>query len=215
MWRSLSSVSELGAIGGGGWRYSWGPQEDTASIATIRHALELGINWIDTAAVYGLGHSEEVIGRLLRELSPSERPMVFTKCGLVWDDRDPMAEPRRILKPESLISEENATRRCVGSVWIGSISTSFIGPTKPAHQLRSPWAEMVRLIKQGKIRLAGVSIFDVSLLQRCEVIRHVDLLQPPFSLIHREAAAHEIPWCAEHKTGVICYSPMQSGLLTV
>jgi aryl-alcohol dehydrogenase-like predicted oxidoreductase len=210
--RSLFVGFGAWTIGGGGWRYSWGPQEDTASIATIRHALELGINWIDTAAVYGLGHSEEVIGRLLRELSPSERPMVFTKCGLVWDDRDPMAEPRRILKPESIRRECDASLRRLGVDRIDLYQ--FHSPDETGTPVEESWAEMVRLIKQGKIRLAGFSNFDVSLLQRCEVIRHVDSLQPPFSLIHREAAAHEIPWCAEHKIGVICYSPMQSGLLT-
>src|SRR3989454_10200749 len=102
------------AIGGGGWAFSWGPQDDGASLATMRHALELGINWIDTAAVYGLGHSEEVVGRLLRELSPTARPLVFTKCGLVWDAHDRMAEPRRALKPESIRAEYDAALRPLG-----------------------------------------------------------------------------------------------------
>src|ERR1700676_3503158 len=93
------------AIGGAGWAFSWGPQDDAVSLATMRHALELGINWIDTAAVYGLGHSEEVVGRLLRELPRSKRPLIFTKCGLVWDENDPMAAPRRVLKPDSIRRE--------------------------------------------------------------------------------------------------------------
>jgi aryl-alcohol dehydrogenase-like predicted oxidoreductase len=200
------------AIGGGGWRYSWGPQDDAASIATMRHAMELGINWIDTAAVYGLGHSEEVIGRLLRELSPAERPMVFTKCGLVWDERDRTAEPRRMLKPDSIRRECDASLRRLGVDRIDLYQ--FHWPDESGTPVEESWGEMVRLIEQGKVRLGGVSNFDVPLLQRCEAIRHVDSLQPPFSVIHREAAAREIPWCAEHKTGVICYSPMQSGLLT-
>src|SRR3979409_1731274 len=200
------------AIGGGGWRYSWGPQDDDASIATMRHSLELGISWIDTAAVYGLGHSEEVIGRLLRELPPSERPLVFTKCGLVWDERDPMAEPRRVLKPESIRKECEASLRRLGVQRIDLYQ--FHWPDQTGTPVEESWTEMVRLIEQGKVRMGGVSNFDVPLLERCETIRHVDSLQPPFSLIHRQAAAREIPWCAKHNTGVICYSPMQSGLLT-
>ena len=200
------------AIGGGGWAFSWGPQDDAASLATMRHALELGINWIDTAAVYGLGHSEEVVGRLLRELSPAARPLVFTKCGLVWDAHDRMAEPRRVLKPESIRAECDASLRRLGVERIDLYQ--FHWPDETGTPVEDSWGEMVRLIEKGKVRAAGVSNFNVNLLERCETIRHVDSLQPPFSLIRREAAAHEIPWCAEHRTGVICYSPMQSGLLT-
>ena len=200
------------AIGGGGWAFSWGPQDDAASLATMRHALELGINWIDTAAVYGLGHSEEVVGRLLRELSPTARPLVFTKCGLVWDAHDRMAEPRRVLKPESIRAECDASLRRLGVERIDLYQ--FHWPDETGTPVEDSWGEMVRLIEKGKVRAAGVSNFNVNLLERCEAIRHVDSLQPPFSLIRREAAAHEIPWCAEHRTGVICYSPMQSGLLT-
>src|SRR5580704_16812291 len=97
------------AVGGGGWSYGWGPQDDTASLAAMRHALELGVNWIDTAAVYGLRHSEAVVGRLLNDLRPAHRPFVFTKCGLVWDDRNPMSPPQRILKPESIRTECEAS----------------------------------------------------------------------------------------------------------
>jgi aryl-alcohol dehydrogenase-like predicted oxidoreductase len=200
------------AIGGGGWSYSWGPQDDAASLATMRHAIELGITWVDTAAVYGLGHSEEVVGQLLREIPASQRPLVFTKCGLVWDERNPMAEPRRVLKPESIRKECEASLRRLGVERIDLYQ--FHWPDETGTPVEDSWAEMVRLIEQGKIRMAGVSNFDVPLLERCESIRHVDSLQPPFSLIRREAAARVIPWCAEHKTGVICYSPMQSGLLT-
>lgn len=201
------------AIGGGGWAYSWGPQDDAASLATMRHAVGLGITWIDTAAVYGLGHSEELVGRLLHELpKDSGRPLVFTKCGLVWDERDPMAEPRRVLKPESIRRECDASLRRLGVDRIDLYQ--FHWPDETNTPVEDSWAEMVRLIEQGKIRLAGVSNFDVSLLERCETVRHVDSLQPPFSLIRREAAAREIPWCRKHGTGVICYSPMQSGLLT-
>jgi aryl-alcohol dehydrogenase-like predicted oxidoreductase len=200
------------AIGGGGWAYSWGPQDDHASLLTMRHALDLGITWIDTAAVYGLGHSEELVGRLIKNLPPSDRPMVFTKCGLVWDKQNPMAEPKRVLKPESIRKECDASLRRLGLERIDLYQ--FHWPDEFGTKVEDSWAEMVRLIDQGKIRMAGVSNFDVPLLQRCEAVRHVDSLQPPFSLIRREAAADLIPWCAKHNTGVICYSPMQSGLLT-
>jgi aryl-alcohol dehydrogenase-like predicted oxidoreductase len=200
------------ALGGGGWSYGWGPQDDNASVATLRHALDLGINWIDTAAIYGLGHSEEVVGLLLRELPASERPLIFTKCGLISDEQNRMAEPRRVLKPESIRRECEASLRRLGVERIDLYQ--FHWPDETGTPVEDSWGEMVRLIKQGKVRLGGVSNFDVQLLERCEAIRHVDSLQAPFSLIRREAAAREIPWCAEHGTGVICYSPMQSGLLT-
>jgi aryl-alcohol dehydrogenase-like predicted oxidoreductase len=200
------------AIGGGGWTYSWGPQDDAASIATMRHAWELGITWIDTAAVYGLGHSEEVVGRFLRELPASQRPLVFTKCGLVWDERNPMAEPKRNLKPESIRRECDASLRRLGVERIDLYQ--FHWPDESGTPVEDSWSEMGRLLEQGKIRMAGVSNFDVPLLERCEAIRHVDSLQPPFSLIRRQAAEREIPWCLEHGTGVICYSPLESGLLT-
>jgi aryl-alcohol dehydrogenase-like predicted oxidoreductase len=200
------------AIGGGGWAFGWGPQDDADSLATMRRALELGINWIDTAAVYGLGHSEEVVGRLLRDLRPTERPLVFTKCGLVWDERDRMKEARRILQPESIRREAEASLRRLGVERIDLYQ--FHRPDETGTPVEDSWETMVRLIEQGKVRAAGVSNFDASLLQRCEAIRHVDSLQPPFSPIRRDAAAREIPWCAEHETGVIVYSPMQAGILT-
>jgi aryl-alcohol dehydrogenase-like predicted oxidoreductase len=200
------------AIGGGGWAFGWGPQDDNASLAAMRHALERGVNWIDTAAVYGLGHSEEVVGRLLRELPAGDRPLVFTKCGLVWDDRNPMAEARRDLRPESIRREVEASLRRLGVEQIDLYQ--FHWPDETSTPVEASWREMVRLVEQGKVRAAGVSNFDVALLERCEAIRHVDSLQPPFSLIRREAAEAEIPWCADHGTGVIAYSPMQSGLLT-
>src|SRR5438552_12731437 len=200
------------AIGGGGWAFGWGPQDDADSLAAMRRALELGINWIDTAAVYGLGHSEEVVGSLLRELPAGERPLVFTKCGLAWDARDPMKEARRVLRPDSIRKECDASLRRLGVERIDLYQ--FHWPDETGTPVEDSWAEMVRLMEQGKIRMAGVCNFDVPLLERCEAIRHVDSLQPPFSLIRRQAAANEIPWCIEHKTGVICYSPMESGLLT-
>src|SRR5438105_6768797 len=200
------------AIGGGGWTYGWGPQDDKASEDSMRRAIELGVNWIDTAAVYGLGHSEEVVGRFVRSLPTSEWPFIFTKCGLIADERNPMEEPKRVLKPESIRAECEASLRRLGIERIDLYQ--FHWPDEIGTRVEDSWAEMLRLIEQGKVRLGGVSNFDVGLLDRCTAIRHVDSLQPPFSLIHRDAGAQLIPWCDTHKTGVICYSPMQSGLLT-
>jgi aryl-alcohol dehydrogenase-like predicted oxidoreductase len=200
------------AVGGGGWSFGWGPQEDVSSLATMRHALDLGVNWIDTAAVYGLGHSEEVVGRLLRELPPNERPYVFTKCGLIWDELAPMELPKRVLHPGSIRRECEASLRRLGIERIDLYQ--FHWPDESGTAVEDSWAAMLKLVEEGKVRAAGVSNFDISLLDRCEAVRHVDSLQPPFSLINRAVAASEIPWCESHHTGVICYSPMQSGLLT-
>jgi len=200
------------AIGGGGWAFGWGPQDDADSLAAMHRALELGINWIDTAAVYGLGHSEELVGRLLRELPSGDRPLVCTKCGLVWDERDRMKEARRVLRPDSIRKECEASLRRLGVERIDLYQ--FHRPDETGTPVEDSWHAMVRLVEEGQVRAAGVSNFDVALLERCEAIRHVDSLQPPFSLIRRDVAAREIPWCAEHDTGVIVYSPMQTGLLT-
>jgi len=200
------------SVGGGGWSYGWGPQDDSDSIDTMQHGLDLGINWIDTAAVYGLGHSEEVVGRLLRKLPASARPYVFTKCGLIWDDDNRMKEPGRVLKPDSIRRECEASLRRLGVDQIDLYQ--FHWPDETGTPVEDSWQEMAKLVKEGKVRAAGVSNFDTKLLERCERIRHVDSLQPPFSLINRKAAGKEIPWCEKRKTGVICYSPMQSGLLT-
>lgn len=200
------------AAGGGGWAFSWGPQDDDQSITAMRRALDCGVNWIDTAAIYGLGHSEEVVGRLLRDVPARDRPLVFTKCGLVWDERDRMANAVRTLRPESIRRECDASLRRLGVDRIDLYQ--FHWPDDSGTAVEDSWGEMARLVEAGKVRLAGVSNFDVGLLERCERIRHVDSLQPPFSLIRRDAGARELPWCAAHGTGVICYSPMQSGLLT-
>lgn len=200
------------AIGGGGWAFGWGPQDDEASLAAMRHAVGRGVNWIDTAAVYGLGHSEEVVGRLLRELPAGERPYVFTKCGLLWDERNPMAEIRRDLRPPSIRRECEASLRRLGVERIDLYQ--FHWPDDTGTPVEESWGEMTRLVGEGKVRWAGVSNFDVDLLARCEGIRHVDSLQPPFSMIHRDAGGAQIPWCEGRGTGAIVYSPMGSGLLT-
>ena len=200
------------AAGGGGWLYGWGPQDDEASLAAMRRALELGVNWIDTAAIYGLGHSEEVVGRLLRGLPPAERPLVFTKCGLIWDERDRMAEPRRILQPASIRREVEISLRRLGVERIDLYQ--FHWPDETGTRVEDSWGAMMRLVEQGAVRAIGVCNFDTQLLGACEVVRHVDSLQPPFSLVRRDVAAAEIPWAKAHDTGVIVYSPMQAGLLT-
>lgn len=178
----------------------------------MRHAIELGVNWIDTAAVYGLGHSEEVVGQLLREVPASDRPLVFTKCGLTWDTNNPMQVAKRVLKPEVIRRECEASLRRLGVERIDLYQ--FHWPDESGTPVEESWSEMIKLIEQGKIRAAGVSNFSVELLERCEAIRHVDSLQPPFSIINRVAGERLIPWCKSHNTGVICYSPMQSGILT-
>jgi aryl-alcohol dehydrogenase-like predicted oxidoreductase len=200
------------AVGGGGWAFGWGHQDDADSIASIRHALDRGINWIDTAAVYGLGHSEEVVRRALEGIPQRSRPYVFTKCGMVWDDGNPGAPPRQVLEPESVRRECEASLRRLGVERIDLYQ--FHWPDQTGTAVEDSWDMMTRLADEGKIGAAGVSNFDVSLLERCEAIRHVDSLQPPLSLIRRQAAETEIPWCAAHGTGVIGYSPLQSGLLT-
>jgi len=200
------------AIGGGGWAYGWGSQDDTDSVAAIKHAVASGINWVDTAAIYGLGHSEEVVGRALRAISAADRPYVFTKAGQVPDRTRAFAEPVRNLRPESIRSEVEASLRRLGVERIDLYQ--FHWPDQIGTPIEESWGEMVRLIDEGKVRAGGVSNFDVGLLERAERVHHVDSLQPPFSLIHRQAAADVIPWSAAHGTGVIVYSPMQSGILT-
>jgi aryl-alcohol dehydrogenase-like predicted oxidoreductase len=200
------------AIGGGGWAYGWGSQDDTDSVTAIKHAVASGINWVDTAAVYGLGHSEEVVGRALREIPATERPYVFTKGGQVGDPTRPFAEPQHNLRPESIRKEVEASLRRLGVDRIDLYQ--FHWPDNIGTPIEESWGEMVRLINEGKVRAGGVSNFDVGLLERAERVRHVDSLQPPFSLMHRQSGADVIPWSAAHGTGVIVYSPMQSGILT-
>src|SRR6267154_1847315 len=200
------------AIGGGGWTFAWGNQDDTASIAAIRQAVERGINWIDTAAVYGLGHSEEIVARALRDIPLDDRPYVFTKAGLVWDERDRAATPRRIGDPLSLRREVEASLRRLDVERIDLYQMHW--PAEDGTALEDYWGTLLQLKEEGKVRAVGLSNHNVAQLDAAERLGHVDTLQPPFSAIRRDVAAAELPWCAAHRTGVIVYSPMQSGLLT-
>ncbi|MFN2571337.1 MAG: aldo/keto reductase [Gemmatimonadales bacterium] len=197
------------AIGGGGWSFAWGPQDDNESIAAMNHAIERGINWIDTAPVYGLGHSEEVVGRMLSGRDAGDRPFVFTKCGMIWGD-DRMKDAVRSLGQIRRECEESLRRLRVERIDL----YQFHWPDATGIPVEESWRVMEQLVEEGKVRAIGVSNFDTSLLRKIDALRHVDSLQPPFSLIRRDTAAAEIPWCNAHRTGVIAYSPMQSGILT-
>jgi aryl-alcohol dehydrogenase-like predicted oxidoreductase len=199
------------AIGGAGWSFGWGAQDDAASVAAIRHALDRGINWIDTAAVYGLGHSEEIVHRALAEIPADRRPYVFTKCGLVWDEANRTAMPKRIGAAASLKREvENSLRR-LGVERIDLYQMHW--PAEDGTPIETYWQTLLDLKREGKVRAVGLSNHSVAQLEKAEALGHVDTLQPPFSAINRSAAT-ELAWCAGHQTGVIVYSPMQSGLLT-
>lgn len=201
------------AVGGAGWASSWGAQDDDQSVAAMRHAVERGVNWIDTAAIYGVGHSEEVVGRLLRELPRDDRPLVFTKCGLVWDADDPMKPAWRDLRPDSVREQCEASLRRLRVETIDLFQ--FHRPdTDTGTAVEDSWGALGRLIDEGKVRWGGLSNFDIPLLERCEKIRHIDSFQPALSLNRRAAGAELIPWCAAHGTGVIVYSPMGAGIFT-
>lgn len=194
------------AIGGGDWQFAWGHQEDQDSIAAIERALDLGINWIDTAAIYGLGHSEEVVARALRQ--SSHKPYIFTKCSMRWD-RD--RKIYRSLKTASVQEEvENSLRR----LHVDVIDLYQIHWPDPEGEIEEGWAEMAKLQKAGKVRYIGVSNFNVAQMERAAKIAPITSLQPPYSPIHRQVEAEILPYCLAHGIGVINYSPMASGLLT-
>jgi aryl-alcohol dehydrogenase-like predicted oxidoreductase len=205
------SVVGVGAWAiGGPWRFGWGPQDDDESIAALHKAFESGVNWVDTAAVYGLGHSEEVVGQVVRE--HGGEVLVFTKCGRPWYGRE-HNEPTYDLRPETIRFELEQSLKRLGTDHVDLYQCHW-----PDRETGTPvedsWATMAALVSEGKVRWAGVSNFDLGLLERCQRVRQVDSLQPPFSLIDRAAAGELIPWCAANGTGVLCYSPLGSGLLT-
>lgn len=194
------------AIGGGNWEFAWGPQDDQESIQTIERAIESGLNWIDTAAVYGLGHSEEVVAQAVKRVS--KKPYIFTKCSMRWD-----AERKiyRSLKASSLQEElDNSLRR----LQVEAIDLYQIHWPNPEGEIEEGWETLARFKKQGKVRYIGVSNFNVEQIKRVQKIAPVTSLQPPYSLLNRTVETEILPFCQKNNIGVINYSPMVSGLLT-
>ncbi len=193
-------------MGGGDWAFSWGHQEDKNSIEAIHAALDAGINWIDTAAIYGLGHSEEVVGKAIA--GRSSRPYIFTKCGLVWDDKRQIS---RSLKADSVRREVEASLR---RLKIDVIDLYQIHWPDPEPEIEEGWQTLAQLKKEGKVRHIGVSNFNVAQMKRAQKIAPITSLQPPYNIVTAEIEKEVLPFCREHNIGVIVYSPMKSGLLS-
>jgi aryl-alcohol dehydrogenase-like predicted oxidoreductase len=197
------------AIGGSGWQFGWGSQDNNDSISAIHRSLELGVNWIDTAAVYGLGHSEEVVARALKGWSGA-RPYVFTKCGLRWDAEGNVV---KVVSADSIRREiEDSLRRL--SVEVIDLYQIHWPPDPDSAELEEGWSTLADLQRQGKLRWIGVSNFNVEQLRRAQAIAPITSLQPRYSLVHREVEDEILPYCLNEGIGVIAYSPMASGLLT-
>jgi aryl-alcohol dehydrogenase-like predicted oxidoreductase len=194
------------AMGGGGWAFAWGPQDDDESVAAIHAALDAGINWIDTAAVYGLGHSEEVVARALK--GRSHKPFVFTKCERVWNER---REIGKSLKADSIRREVEASLR---RLQLDVIDLYQIHWPEPEEDIEEGWTAMAQLQHEGKVRWIGVSNFNVDHLRRAQAIAPITSLQPPYSILAREIEAEVLPYTQTQGIGVIVYSPMKSGLLS-
>lgn len=193
---------------GGDWLYGWGDQDDKQSIAAIHRALELGVNWIDTAAVYGLGHSEEVVREALRQWK-GQRPYVFTKCGMIWSDK---REVGYSLRAASIRRECEASLRRLGVDVIDLYQIHW--PSDDLAETVEGWTTLAQLRKEGKVRWIGMSNFSVEELQKAQAIAPITSLQPPYSLIRRDVESGQLPYCQQKGIGVIVYSPMASGLLT-
>ena len=194
------------AMGGGGWAFAWGPQDDAESIAAIHEALDRGVNWIDTAAVYGLGHSEEVVARALA--GRSNRPYIFTKCERTWNEK---GEIKPCLKADSIRRECEASLR---RLQVDTIDLYQIHWPEPAEDIEEGWSTMAKLKEEGKVRWIGVSNFNPAQMERCRAIAPITSLQPPYSAVSPEIEAETLPYCQQHGIGVIVYSPMKSGLLS-
>ena len=197
------------AIGGGNWEFAWGPQDDRESIGAIHKALELGVNWIDTAAVYGLGHSEEVVARALQEWRGA-RPYIFTKCVMRWDST------RKISMNHSASSIRQECEASLQRLQVDAIDLYQIHwpPPDNGPALEEAWQTLSTLQEEGKVRWIGVSNFDVSQLKRAEKIAPVTSLQPPYSILRRQIEEETLPYCEQRGIGVLVYSPMFSGMLT-
>jgi aryl-alcohol dehydrogenase-like predicted oxidoreductase len=207
-----AAMPTLSRIGLGSWvfgRVAWGAQEDRDSIATILRAVERGVDWIDTGAVYGGGHAERIVGRALAQLSPGERPLVFTKGGVRIHAA---GDTYRDLSPASLRAECEASLDRLGVARIDLYQLHW--PVADHAVVERAWEELGELQREGKIRWAGVSNFDLELLRRCSALRRVEAVQPPLSLVHRDAAADVLPWAVREDARAIVYSPLASGLLT-
>jgi len=191
---------------GGPWQFGWGPQDDGEAIAAILKALDLGVNWIDTAAIYGCGHSEELVGKALKQTRI--RPIIATKCGLLWDEK---REKVNCLKSQSIREECHASLKRMG---VEGIDLYQIHRPEPDSDIEQAWEEMARLQEQGKVKHIGVSNFSVTQLDRIRKIATVASLQPPYSMLRREVEDELLGYCAENNIGVVAYSPMQRGLLT-
>lgn len=194
---------------GGPWKFGWGDQDDNDSIAAIRSSLESGCNWIDTAAVYGLGHSEEVVGAAIKGY-PREEVLVATKCGRVPDET---GTPHGDLRPDSLRQQLEDSLRRMKLDYVDLYQIHW-PDSETGTPIEESWSALAALQQEGKIRFLGVSNFDIALMERCEPIQHIDSLQPPYSLLRREVEVDLLPWCQQNGTGVIVYSPMQAGLLS-
>jgi aryl-alcohol dehydrogenase-like predicted oxidoreductase len=191
---------------GGSWMYGLGPSDDAEAVAAIHQALDLGVSWIDTAAAYGLGHAEELVGRAVRDRR--DKVFVATKCAMVWDAKK---DVRIHASAQSIRAEIEQSLSRLGTEYVDLYQIHWPDPSTPVEE---SWAEMAKLRQEGKVRHIGVCNFGVDLLERCEKIAHVEAAQPIYNLLERDAERDVLPWCAAHGTGVVAYSPMQSGLLT-
>lgn len=194
------------AIGGGNWAMSWGPQDDNQSIAAIHKAIDLGVNWIDTAPVYGLGHSEEIVGRAVKQ--STVKPFIFTKCGMLWNEK---GEIQRSLVEIRREVEDSLRRLQVEAIDLYQIHWPV---DDKEEDLLDAWTTMAELKQEGKVRYIGVSNFSALQMERCLDIAHITSLQPPYSMINRAVEPEILPFCFSHQIGVINYAPMHSGLLT-
>jgi aryl-alcohol dehydrogenase-like predicted oxidoreductase len=194
------------AIGGGGWAYGWGPQDDQESMRAIHHALDLGVNWIDTAAIYGLGHSEEVVARALADRKG--RVIIATKCGLRWREDGSIYND---LGAKSVREEVEASLR---RLQVETVDLYQIHWPMPNKDIEQAWSAISELIEEGKVRYGGVSNFNVTQMARAQAIAPITSLQPPYSMVDRAVEDKALPFCEEHGIGVVAYSPMQCGLLT-